>query len=612
MQSFSDPERLAETIIRDVGKRIVLAMPLGLGKACHLANALFTRAMDDRSIELRIFTALTLEKPHPKNDLESRFMGPVAERLMGGYPELDYVKALRAGHLPPNIEVNEFFFLAGRWLNNPLAQQSYICANYTHAFRYVLERGVNVIGQLVARRGNRLSLSCNTDITPDLLKARKDGAAKFVLAGQVNSALPFMPGEGDLPESEFDYLLEGGQTDFPLFAPPKEPLSLSDYATGLHVARLIPDGGTLQIGIGKEGDATVQALILRQTKNDVFRDAVARLDPDFANQPFHEDTPFTRGLYGCTEMFTDGFLELMDAQILKREVNGAVLHGGFFLGTNAFYDRLRRLPPEKLAKLQMVAVSFTNQLYGDEAAKAKARMGARFVNSTMMATLLGAAVSDQLEDGRVVSGVGGQYNFVEQAFALPGARSILTVKSTRRSAGRLASNIRWRYGHETIPRHLRDIVISEYGVADLRGKSDARVIAAMLNIADSRFQPELLRAAKDAGKLPRDYEITPRFRDNVPEKIARALSPLRAHLPPFPFGSDFTPVEQQLLSVLGPLEGASLGKLLGLALKGALAASPGSEAAAGLVRMGLDKPRNFRDRFYRALLRGAQTTLGMS
>ena len=65
------------------------------------------------------------------------------------------------------------------------------------------------------------------------------------------------------------------------------------------------------------------------------------------------------------------------------------------------------------------------------------------------------------------------------------------------------SNIRWDYGHTTIPRHLRDIVVTEYGVADLRGKSDRDVIAAMLAITDSRFQDELMRQAKDAGKTAR-------------------------------------------------------------------------------------------------------------
>ena len=61
-------------------------------------------------------------------------------------------RRLHADALPPNIEVNEFFFLAGRWLNSPTAQQNYISANYTHAFNYLLSRGVNVVAQLVARR----------------------------------------------------------------------------------------------------------------------------------------------------------------------------------------------------------------------------------------------------------------------------------------------------------------------------------------------------------------------------------------------------------------------------------------------------------------------------
>src|SRR6202020_853690 len=105
------------------------------------------------------------------------------------------------------------------------------------------------------------------------------------------------------------------------------------------------------------------------------------------------------------------------------------------------------------------------------------------------------------------SGVGGQYNFVAQAFALAGARSILALEATRQAGARTQSNVRWSYGHETIPRHLRDIIITEYGVADLRGKSDADVIAAMLEVADSRFQNELTRQAKDAGKLPANFGI---------------------------------------------------------------------------------------------------------
>ena len=206
----------------------------------------------------------------------------------------------------------------------------------------------------------------------------------------------------------------------------------------------------------------------------------------------------------------------------------------------------------------MMPVSFTNELYGDEENKRAARVDARFVNSTMMATLLGAAVSDGLDNGQVVSGVGGQYNFVAQAFALPGARSVLALESTRQVGGKAQSNIRWNYGHETIPRHLRDVFITEYGVADVRGKSDADVIAAMLAITDSRFQDELARVAKDAGKLPKDFEIPRAYRENAPERIAAALKPARdaGLLPSFPFGSDFTEVEQRLIPALVILQEA--------------------------------------------------------
>src|SRR5690348_10029850 len=171
-------------------------------------------------------------------------------------------------------------------------------------------------------------------------------------------------------------------------------------------------------------------------------------------------------------MVFEAFLGLIEAGVLKREVDGAVLQGAFLLGPQSFYRALREMTQVQRARIQMTAVSFTNELYGDEAAKRRARVNARFVNNAMMATLRGAAISDGLDNGQVVSGVGGQYNFVAQAFALEGARSILTLESTRREKGGAASNIRWSYGHATIPRHLRDIVITEYGVADLRGKSD--------------------------------------------------------------------------------------------------------------------------------------------
>src|SRR5262249_56948044 len=119
-------------------------LPLGLGKANHVANALFARAAADPSIRLRIFTALTLETPRGKSDLERRFVTPVAERLFAGYPELAYALALNAGTLPANITVDEFFFEAGTRLGLAPPPQNYIHANYTPSLPYRLHPRVTL------------------------------------------------------------------------------------------------------------------------------------------------------------------------------------------------------------------------------------------------------------------------------------------------------------------------------------------------------------------------------------------------------------------------------------------------------------------------------------
>lgn len=345
---FSDPEAIAEDIIRDVGTNLVVGLPLGLGKANHVVNALYARAAADRSIRLTLFSALTLEKPRPSSLLERRFIGPVIDRLFGGYPDLTYASALHAGALPPNVEVIEFFFLAGKWLRVPYAQQHYISANYTHASSYLLARGLNVVAQLVAKRVvdgvTRYSLSCNTDTTLDILRARSEGRASLKLIGQVNSELPFMPGAGDLAADEFSAVLDGPATEFPLFAPPSEPVSDTKYAIGLHVAGLVPDGGSLQIGIGQVGDALAQGLIVRHRDNAQFHAIMKRLAP--GADPA-ESGPFGKGLYGVSEMLIEAFLGLINAGILTREVDGVTLHGAFFLGPKSFYRALREMPAEQ-------------------------------------------------------------------------------------------------------------------------------------------------------------------------------------------------------------------------------------------------------------------------
>jgi acyl-CoA hydrolase len=417
-----------------------------------------------------------------------------------------------------------------------------------------------------------------------------------------------MPGAGDLPANEFSAVLDSRQTDFPLFAPPSEPISDTKYAIGLHAAGLVRDGGTLQIGIGQVGDALAQALVVRHRDSAQFHGIMKRLARGTEQLSALETGPFEKGLYGVSEMLFEAFLGLVDAGILKREIDGVMLHGAFFLGPKSFYRALREMTTEQLARIQMMPVSFTNEIYGDEEAKRRARVDARFVNNAMMATLLGAAISDGLDNGQVVSGVGGQYNFVAQAFALSGARSILALEATRQAGAKAQSNIRWNYGHETIPRHLRDIFVTEYGVADTRGKSDADVIAAMLQVTDSRFQAELSKIAKDAGKLPRNFEIPGVHRENFPERIADALQSAREDglLPSFPFGSDFTETEQRLipaLQILQDVQRAPL-RLPGLLWQGFFREVDAVDSES-LARLGLDKPATLAERAYRALVSAA-------
>jgi acyl-CoA hydrolase len=611
--AFDDAARLADAIVERVGKTIVLALPLGLGKANHIANALYAKAVADRSIRLTIFTALTLEPPRARQELERRFLEPLTRRVFAGYPALDYATAIHAGTVPPNVQINEFFFEAGQWLGSPYAQQNYISANYTHALGAVLDRGVNVIAQLVAHRDEEhprpFSLSSNPDLTLDLLALRRQGRVNFLFAGQINSELPFMRNDAAIPADEFDLLLDSPATDFALFAPPREPVALADYAAGLHAASMVPDGGTLQIGIGSLGNAVAQALIVRHRAPTDFRALLDRLGPQTASGPVRHTAPFETGLYGCTELFVEGLLDLYRAGILKREVDGAVLHAGFFLGSRAFYRALREMPGDTADKFRMTSIFYVNELYGGEDAKRRARVNARFINDAMMATALGDVISDGLEDGRIVSGVGGQYNFIAQGFALEGARSLIMLRASRTAKGKTQSNIRWRYGHTTIPRHLRDVIVTEYGVADLRGKSDRDVIVAMLAITDQRFQDDLLLQAKDAGKIERSFELPNTARDNTPDALARAFKPAVDSnlLPAFPFDSDFTEIERILLPALQILKSASMKELAVFLMRGL---SRRTEDQAFLDRLQLAQPRKPSEWLYATLVRGALGSRG--
>lgn len=338
------------------------------------------------------------------------------------------------------------------------------------------------------------------------------------------------------------------------------------------------------------------------------------------------DVQFKGGRLTINDYSLDPDLDKEDARCAistvalgKQLTGGVVLHGGFYIGPDSFYEQLRNLPQEDAARICMTSVNFINDLYdhrfGNQRLKAAQRKESRFINSAMMCTLDGSIVSDGLDDGRVVSGVGGQYNFVAMAHELPRARSIIALRSTRKSGKAAESNIIFSYGHCTIPRHLRDVVITEYGIADLRGKSDQEVYLALIRIADARFQPGLLKQAQKAGKVAASFRLPAQWQQNTPDTVRTALASAGTAdaFASFPFGCDFTDDELVLAKALKGLKAATStwqGKLATV-WKALREAPADDDQTALLERMSLADPEGLREKLDQRLLvhalRGSRT-----
>ncbi|KEF31108.1 Acetyl-CoA hydrolase [Marinobacter nitratireducens] len=710
---LSEAEACVDEVIRRVGKKITLGLPLGLGKPVRFVNALYQRAKDDPDISLHIVTALSLLAPKGGSSLEKRFMGPFVERLYGQIPELAYARDVSANRLPANVRVSEFFFKAGSYLNNRSQQRHYISSNYTHAVRDLMAQGVNVVGQMVSPgdamgRPGEVSLSCNPDLSLDLiplLRELESEGTPVALVAEANRHLPFMGHHAVVDEAAFDVVLDHPASDYPLFSAPAMAVSPEDHLIGFYASALLKDGGTLQVGIGSLGAALVHSAILRHKYNEDWLAVYNHLKVAERFPVVNEyggTNPFDDGLYGCSEMMVDGFIYLMQAGVLSREVydhaglqtlinrqamsvqvsmdsldtlrreklidspmrardvswlvslgilkenvefkggrlrigdhsvegdldsaearetiqalalgdrlrGGIAMHGGFYVGPERFYQALRDLTDEQRDRICMTSVNFVNQLYdhpfGDQKLKVAQRVHGRFINSAMMYTLSGAAVSDGLDDGRVVSGVGGQYNFVAMAHELPGARSILTMRATRMSGGKAVSNIVFNYAHCTIPRHLRDIVITEYGIADLRGQCDEQVYLRLIRIADSRFQQELLKQAQKAGKVDASFRLPPEWCNNTPGAVRSAVAVAGNGdlFPAFPFGREFTDEELRLGKALKALKAATATRRGKLAVlwKAMRTREDAAQYEPLLERMGLSNPSGLKEKLDQGLV----------
>ena len=700
---YQDVERCVDDLIAKVGKCVVMALPLAVGKPNHLTNALYRRLKVDPELHLTIITAVTLEKPTWGNDLERRFLSPIVDRIWGNFPDFDYVKDLRKNEVPKNFKLVEFYNKTAQFMNCPHAQQHYLGSNYTHAIRDGLIQGTNVIAQLVAKKevdGKMMySMGCNPDTHLDgaqWIRAHEgDGVGRAIVA-QVNSDMPFMYGDAVVEPGHYDMVIENPDYEFPIFRAPKEAVNTTDWMIGLHASALIKDGGTLQVGIGSLGDAIVAGLMMRHTENDAYQSVVkeAGILEKYGSliDEWGGVGEFEEGLMSSTEMFVDSLIELFKCGVLKRKVyehldlqtllnegaiteevtpemltvllerevisaklrkkdvafltafgifkkgisldgeelvdgdvrysadlsdkealsavienclgaqldQAVVVYAGFFVGPEAFYETLKSLPEDQLKLIDMRSVDFINHLYGDDySLRVAQRKHGRFVNAALMAMLNGATVADGLDDHRIISGPGGQYNFVSMAHALPDGRAVTMVRSTRGSGEGATSNIVWQYAHTTIPRHLRDIVVTEYGIADLRGQQDKDAMARLICIADSRFQQQLLDVAKSKGKIPQDYEIPEAFRNNTPERLEKLLAPWRAKglFTAFPFGTDFTEEEITIGKALKGFKSQASNKAgLALGLAKQWMAPVPDGAVPYLKRMELADPKGLKEK----------------
>ncbi|MBF0468566.1 MAG: hypothetical protein HQK61_06735 [Desulfamplus sp.] len=308
-------------------------------------------------------------------------------------------------------------------------------------------------------------------------------------------------------------------------------------------------------------------------------------------------------------------LEAVVASCLGTKLeNGIALYSSFFIGPHQFYEDLRNMDEERLKLIDMRSVDYVNHLYGNEEIKRLQRKHGRFINAGLMATLTGAVVADCLDDNRIISGPGGQYNFVSMAHELNDGRAITMIRSYRGEGSKAVSNIVWQYGHTTIPRHLRDIVVTEYGIADVRGRPDSEVMKRLICIADSRFQEELLAKAKKAGKIDAEWFIPQQFKDNLPEVLETRLGPYRMQgfFAAFPFGTALTKEEIILGKALrGFKELAAQNKFA--VMQGLISKSLGGipeKFMPYIKRMDLDSPKTVQERMMQKMVLFALSSSG--
>jgi 4-hydroxybutyrate CoA-transferase len=295
---------------------------------------------------------------------------------------------------------------------------------------------------------------CSLGVSVEAIHAAMRAATTVIV--QLNQAMPRTLGESFIHVDEIDLAVE---VDVPPYEHSEGEIGPVERRIGEQVAELVPDGATLQLGIGAIPAATAVAL---GDKRDL-------------------------GIH--TEMFTDPVVDLVEAGVItgaRKERNRGKIVTAIVLGSRRLYDFVNDNP-----MVEMRSVDFTNDTH---VIRSFNRMVA--INSAIEVDLTGQVVADSI-GLRLYSGVGGQMDFIRGAALAPEGRAIIALPSTAAGgkASRIAATIREGAGVVTTRAHVRTVV-TEYGVAELFGRSLRERAAALIEIAHPDFRDQLRSEAR--------------------------------------------------------------------------------------------------------------------
>ena len=280
------------------------------------------------------------------------------------------------------------------------------------------------------------------------------GRARLVIA-QVNPELPWTSGDTAIEPTAIDVLVPAALPPIELPARPAGPI---DRAIADHVARMIPDRATIELGLGAIPQAVTRALGHKQ------------------------------GLGVHSGAIGDGIADLMEAGIVDnrhKEIDPAVTVATMLMGTSRLYRFANRN-----RAIQIRATSYTH----DALVLASFR---RFVaiNGALEVDLTGQ-VNVETARGRHIGLVGGQMDFIRAANHAAEGRSIIALQSTDRQRTRSRIVAKLADGIVTTPRAEADLVVTEHGIAELRGRTLAERARALVAVADPAFRAELEQASE--------------------------------------------------------------------------------------------------------------------